>query len=63
MVQKVQCPYCFEKFSITLYVEDGETQDITYDCEVCCHPIEIKATWNPDREKFNLYTEKSSGID
>jgi Cysteine-rich CPXCG len=63
MAQKVQCPFCFEKFSVTLYPEDGETQDVTYDCEVCCHPIEIKAQWNHDLEKFVLLAEKSSGFD
>ena len=60
---KVQCPFCFEKFSVTFYIEDGEFQEVTYDCEVCCHPIEIKAHWNPDLEKFKLEAEKSSGFD
>lgn len=63
MAQKVQCPFCFERFSITLYLEDGENQDVTYDCEVCCHPIEIKAQWNDSRKKFELDAEKSSGFD
>lgn len=62
MTQKVQCPFCFEKFKITLYPEDGSTQEITYDCEVCCHPIEIAAHWNDSTEKFEIQTEKSSGF-
>lgn len=62
MAQKVQCPFCFEKFALSLFIEDGETQEITYDCEVCCHPIEIVAQWNPDRQKFVLSAEKSSGF-
>ena len=46
MTVTVQCPFCFETFSILLYREDGETQELVYDCEVCCHPIELIATWN-----------------
>ncbi len=62
MRKKVQCPYCFEKFAIEVYPEDGDTQELIYDCEICCHPIEIFATWDPDQEKLILSSQKSTGF-
>lgn len=36
----VQCPYCWEKF--TLLVDASvEMQDYIEDCEVCCRPIDF----------------------
>jgi hypothetical protein len=35
----VQCPYCWESFSLLI---DGsvECQEYVEDCEVCCRPID-----------------------
>jgi hypothetical protein len=35
------CPYCWEEISMVL---DPSVQTQTYveDCEVCCHPIELR---------------------
>ena len=35
------CPYCWEEISMVL---DVSVQSQTYveDCEVCCHPIELR---------------------
>ena len=36
----VQCPYCFEILEILV---DADTEgDLVQDCEVCCHPWQIK---------------------
>ncbi len=36
----VQCPYCWEKF--TLLVDASiEQQEYVEDCEVCCRPIDF----------------------
>ena len=37
------CPYCFERISMVL---DTSVKSQTYveDCEVCCHPIEVRYT-------------------
>jgi Cysteine-rich CPXCG len=59
----VQCPFCREVFSVNLYLEDGESQEMVYDCEICCHPIELAAQWNADTESFVVETQKSSGFD
>ncbi|MDP5105341.1 MAG: CPXCG motif-containing cysteine-rich protein, partial [Polaribacter sp.] len=39
-----QCPYCWEEISMIL---DVSVRQQTYieDCEVCCNPIEITATF------------------
>ena len=36
----VQCPYCWESFSLLI---DGsvESQEYVEDCEVCCRPIDF----------------------
>jgi hypothetical protein len=35
------CPYCWEEISMVL---DTSVRNQTYveDCEVCCHPIEVR---------------------
>ncbi len=63
MQRRVQCPFCFEKFSIEIFIEDGEFQEIIYDCEVCCHPIEIRANWDMDQERFVMDVQRSTGFD
>ena len=37
---RVQCPYCWEYFSLLI---DGsvESQEYIEDCEVCCRPIDF----------------------
>jgi hypothetical protein len=35
------CPYCFQQLSINIDLTAGEKQEFVYDCEVCCHPIQI----------------------
>ena len=43
--QTIQCPTCFENFQIHVYLEEGEDQSLVYDCEVCCRPILIEASF------------------
>lgn len=42
------CPYCGESNSIEIYSSDGSKQNFIVDCEVCCRPIQIKATFDSD---------------
>ena len=37
---RVQCPYCWERFTLLI---DGsvESQQYVEDCEVCCRPIDF----------------------
>ncbi|SDR97564.1 Cysteine-rich CPXCG [Polaribacter sp. KT25b] len=40
-----QCPYCWEEISMLLEANVHQ-QIYIEDCEVCCNPIEITATFN-----------------
>lgn len=51
---RLQCHYCFEPFSVTLFPEDGEEQDFITDCEVCCHPLQITASWDESTQRFDV---------
>ena len=35
------CPYCWEEISMVLDIS-VRTQTYVEDCEVCCHPIEVR---------------------
>ena len=37
---RVQCPYCWERFTLLI---DGsvDNQEYTEDCEICCRPMLI----------------------
>ncbi|MEK2645367.1 CPXCG motif-containing cysteine-rich protein [Bdellovibrio sp. BCCA] len=63
MEYKVQCPFCREKFGITIHLEDGADQEFIWDCEVCCHPIDIHAIWNESHHKFSLRVGRGAGYD
>lgn len=63
MNKKIKCPFCFEKFSLEIYPEDGNHQEIIYDCEVCCHPIEINVLWDEFEKRMNVEVKKSTGFD
>jgi len=39
-----QCPYCWEGISVLLDPSVAK-QYLVEDCEVCCNPIEINATF------------------
>lgn len=38
------CPYCWEEISMVLDVSVSSSQTYVEDCEVCCHPIELRYT-------------------
>jgi uncharacterized protein YbaR (Trm112 family) len=38
------CPYCWEEISMVLDTSMGSSQTYVEDCEVCCHPIELRYT-------------------
>jgi hypothetical protein len=48
-----QCPYCWEQVSFLLDISERSINYIE-DCEVCCNPIEINATFESnDLQSFN----------
>jgi hypothetical protein len=44
---RVQCPYCWENFTLLI---DGsvDEQEYTEDCEVCCRPIDFSIAIDDD---------------
>lgn len=44
----INCPHCGEAFSIPLDPGGGRAQEFVYDCEVCCRPILVSVTIDPD---------------
>ena len=44
--QTIQCPSCFESFSIHVYPEEGVDQSMVYDCEICCRPMMLEIHFN-----------------
>ena len=39
------CPYCSAELSVRLDVTAGKHQEFIQDCETCCRPIQIRATF------------------
>ena len=61
MIKKIQCPYCFERFAITVFVEDGVEQSFVYDCEICCHPLEVQIHFDESTQKVRAEVSKTTG--
>ena len=43
----VQCPYCWEHFTIAVDSTGGDLQRFVWDCEVCCRPIDVTLQFEP----------------
>ena len=54
--QFFQCPYCWEPISMLL---DSSVTNTTYieDCEVCCRPIQITASFNNQSDLIHFSAE------
>lgn len=37
-----KCPFCLEKISMVLEVNENGEHSYIEDCEVCCHPIQLQ---------------------
>jgi Cysteine-rich CPXCG len=42
------CPYCWEQISMVLDSSVSANQSYIEDCEVCCHPIELRYSMEDD---------------
>ncbi len=49
---EIQCPYCWEHFTILVDPSEGEEQAFVYDCEVCCRPIDVLIKIHGERVKI-----------
>jgi hypothetical protein len=50
----IQCPYCWETFSILVDPSEGEDQSFVYDCEVCCRPIDVQVRFTGENAKIRV---------
>ncbi len=41
-----RCPYCGERLVVEIDSTAGFPQEFTYDCVVCCRPIEVRVRMN-----------------
>jgi hypothetical protein len=55
--QFLSCPYCWQRISILLEREEGESEWIE-DCEVCCNPILFRAIF-AEGELLDLHYERA----
>jgi hypothetical protein len=53
-----QCPFCGEPISIPVDPGGGEQQETWVDCEVCCRPILVRASWDADAEEYSVSLER-----
>lgn len=42
--QTARCPYCNEPQRIEIDLGEGLPQEFTWDCSVCCRPMEVAVT-------------------
>lgn len=56
------CPYCGEGITLLL---DGSVEYSSYveDCSVCCQPILIDASFDPEGELLSLALRREDGAD
>ncbi len=50
----VQCPYCGEQIWMEFYPEEGSSQEMIIDCEVCCNPILYSVTFRGDEARVRV---------
>ena len=50
MNNTITCPYCWEQIEIEEIPHSEEAVNLVLDCEVCCRPISVTATWESEDE-------------
>ena len=43
---RITCPFCWQSIDIEDLLPTDEPVDFVTDCEVCCRPIRVTATWD-----------------
>ena len=56
----ITCPYCWERIDIEELQYSKEEVKLVLDCEVCCRPIVVTATWEIEDEPPWLDVRKES---
>lgn len=55
---EVMCPYCGEMIWMEFYPEEGDSQEMIVDCEVCCNPIQYSVRFRSNG-KAQLRVERA----
>jgi hypothetical protein len=42
------CPYCLQENIVLVDITEGMEQDLIEDCQVCCRPMRLRITVDPD---------------
>lgn len=51
---EIKCHFCSEEIPLEIYLEEGERQEFTIQCEACSHRLSIVAEWNEEEEQFDV---------
>jgi len=57
---KITCPYCWQSIEIEEIARTSDFVELVTDCEVCCRPIRVTATWIDDDDEPSLEAEPES---
>jgi hypothetical protein len=44
----ITCPYCWQQIDIEAPFPSATPVEFVTDCEVCCRPIRVVATWDAE---------------
>lgn len=53
---QIQCPHCGESMWVEIDPSGTDRQEYIEDCQVCCKPITLRITRNPEGE-FEVYAD------
>jgi hypothetical protein len=57
------CPYCGESQKIEIDLSEGLPQEFTWDCSVCCRPMEVRIAADARGEPvLRLLGEDEAGL-
>lgn len=55
-----QCPYCWAEIFIRLDPTAGKRQNFTYDCELCCNPIQVRVQFDEEGDVSDFSADRES---
>ena len=56
-MNSITCPYCWQAIDVDEPEPSACRVEFVIDCEVCCRPIAIKATWSDQDSSPQLEAE------
>jgi len=53
-----QCAWCGEDNETFIDPSQGDRQNYTEDCQICCRPNILHINWNKDAQKYVIRSEQ-----